>query len=113
MTMKNKQPFQPIDAAGVKVTVTGTTASGALVLTDDQLEREPISVRLTLDGTDNAWIAFGGSGVVALNSGVDMYMLTGTTEVVTLPGNKDAITHVAAIADGTTCTLHATVGFGI
>lgn len=104
-------PFKPLDAHTVDLSVSNSTSRAALVLTSDVLERGPISLRLSLIGTDNARLAFGGSTVDAELS--DILLQVGMTEVMIMPGNKDDITHVAAIADGGTgCTLSITTGIG-
>ena len=111
-TDRFNRPFTPIDVHTSTQAITGTTASEALVLTSSLLGGHVPNLRVVNDGTVTVFIAFGGSGVVAVVAD-DMPILPGTVEIFTMPGNIDAITHFAGIASGAGSTIYVTVGYGI
>ncbi len=112
MADKYRQPFTPIDNATSTKALTAATDRVALKLSSSFTDRPPVSLRITVTGTDNARLAFGDVTVEAEQT--DMLFLTGTTEIITLPGSTDDITYVAGESDGATgCSVDITVGFGI
>lgn len=71
----------------------------------------PYQVRVVVDGTDNAYIAFGDATVEA--AATDIFLLTGETEVFTIPSPHTTV-NVAAISDDVTgCTVYLTAGNGM
>ena len=97
--------FQP--GVSKKITATASSSRVALDFTGVLPKRQ---ARVTVDGTDNAYIKFGTVSVVA--AATDIFILTGTTEVFTIPAG--AVTDIAAIADDATgCTVYLTAGNGM
>ena len=88
-----------------KISATDSSANQKI----DTISLPRDNARIVIGGTDNAYIAFGGSSVTASNA--DMFMLNGVTEVFTIP---EGTTHIAAISDDTNgCTVYITIGNGL
>lgn len=93
---------------GVSKKLTATASSSRVEL-DKTGAEELTQVRVVVDGTDNAYIAFGGAAVEA--AATDVFVLTGTAEVFTLPPST---TYIAAISDAASgCTVYLTSGNGM
>lgn len=95
--------FSPIGAT-VAVTVTGTTASGALTA---PVSTQGYSVRVYNAGTVAAFIKFGVAGITATTA--DMPIPAGGVETFEV---SPTTTTIAAINSGTSGTLYATAGKG-
>lgn len=96
--------FSPLGFATVTVAATTTTANVALNLPAAPMA---VDVRLYNAGTVLARVAFGLSGVAA--TATSMPLAPGAVEKF---GLSPAATHMAAITDTGTATVHATVGMG-
>jgi hypothetical protein len=106
MAGPQSQAFRP--GVSVKLAATAVTDRVALDLTGITA---PFQVRVTIDGTDNAYVAFGTASVTA--DATDIFMLTGTTEVFSIPSPHTAI-NVAAISDAASgCNVYLTAGNGM
>lgn len=104
MAGPQSQAFSP--RVSVKKALTAVSSRIAL---DKTGALQPDQVRITVDGTDNAYLAFGDVTVTA--DATDMFVLTGTTEVLTLPPST---THIAGISDAASgCTVYLTSGNGM
>ncbi len=105
MAGPQSQAFLP--HISVKKALTAVSSRIALDKTGGTLQ--PDQVRITVDGTDNAYIAFGTVAVTA--DATDMFVLTGTTEVFTCPPSTTNIAGISDAASG--CTIYITSGNGM
>jgi len=104
MAGPQSQSFKP--GVSKKLTVTATSSRVALDFTGIL---PPHQVRVVVDGTDNAYIAFGDVTVEA--AATDIFVLTGMTEVFSVPPGT---TYVAAIDDAAGgCAVYLTSGNGM
>lgn len=98
--MGNNNPFSPVPASTVSLSVTSTSSSSAIT--------SAYQLRLTNLGTNKCYVRTGTSGLTALTT--DMPVLASQSVVISINPNH---THVAAVCDATeTCTLKVTSGAG-
>jgi hypothetical protein len=105
----NLDPFHWLEDSTVSISVSGTSAAGALL----KVPTGRVQIRFHNRGTVPVHIRKGtSSAVTALTT--DMALAAGSVEVFTLNNNPASpITHVAAITDSGTATLDVTTGAGI
>ena len=103
--MLTATPFAPLVSDTTAVSVSGTTAAGALNL-QAGTPRGGLTCRVHNATAVRVYIQFGDSTVTATTA--KMPIPAGATEVFSIGG----CTHIAAITDSGTGTLYATPGFG-
>lgn len=110
-TDRYNRPFAPVDNSTANKAV-GASTGNVAIKNPAAIGGQVANLRVFNNGTATAWIAFGGSGVVAVIA-EDIPIGPGMAEVFTMPGNATDITHVAVIAAGATGSIYITTGYGI
>jgi hypothetical protein len=102
------QPFHPIDDATVTVSVTSSTARGAI----KKAPSGKFALRLHNALSEAVFYALGDATVEATTS--DVPLPSGAVEVVTVENaDRNPITHVAFISASGTGSAYASTGYGL
>ena len=101
-------PFWPIDNATAKVSVSSTSARGAI----KSVPTGKFQLRLHNALSEAVFYALGDSSVTAATT--DVPLPAGAVEVITVQNSdKNPLTHVAFISASGTGSAYASTGYGI